>query len=67
MAKKITLTYEEAVAQLEQIVRQVEQNELGIDQLVDQLKKATELVAYCKGKLYQVDKQVRNILDESEK
>ena len=58
MAKKTVLTYEEAMAQLEQIVRQVEQNELGIDQLVEQLKKATELVAYCKEKLYNTDKDI---------
>ncbi len=67
MAKKTVLTYEEAMAQLEQIVRQVEQNELGIDQLVEQLKKATELVAYCKEKLYNTDKQIKNILDTAEK
>lgn len=67
MAKKNSCTYEEAMAQLEQIVRQVEQNELGIDQLVEQLKKATELVAYCKEKLYDTDKQIRNILDQAEK
>lgn len=67
MAKKNSYTYEEAMAQLEQIVRQVEQNELGIDQLVGQLKKATELVAYCKEKLYDTDKQIRNILDQAEK
>lgn len=67
MAKKTVLTYEEAMAQLEQIVRQVEQNELGIDQLVEQLKKATELVAYCKEKLYNTDKQIKKILDTAEK
>lgn len=67
MAKKTVLTYEEAMVQLEQIVRQVEQNELGIDQLVEQLKKATELVAYCKEKLYNTDKQIKNILDTAEK
>lgn len=67
MAKKTVLTYEEAMAQLEQIVRQVEQKELGIDQLVEQLKKATELVAYCKEKLYNTDKQIKNILDTAEK
>ena len=67
MEKKTVLTYEEAMAQLEQIVLQVEQNELGIDQLVEQLKKATELVAYCKEKLYNTDKQIKNILDTAEK
>ena len=67
MAKKTVLTYEEAMAQHEQIVRQVEQNELVIDQLVEQLKKATDLVAYCKEKLYNTDKQIKNILDTAEK
>ena len=53
--KKSTLTYEEAMSQLEELVRQVENNEQGIDKLADQLKKAQQLIAFCKDKLYATD------------
>lgn len=44
--------YEEAIASLQEILKQVENNELGIDQLAEKLKEAKTLIAYCKEKLY---------------
>ena len=43
MAKE-ELKYEEALHQLEHIVTQMENNELGIDALSEQLKKAQKLI-----------------------
>lgn len=66
MEKKQTLKYEEAVAQLETIVRKMENDELDIDQLSDQLKKAQELVKLCKGKLMKTDADIRQLLQTDE-
>ncbi|MBQ2168663.1 MAG: exodeoxyribonuclease VII small subunit, partial [Prevotella sp.] len=41
---KQEIKYEEAVSQLEDIVRKMENNELDIDQLGEQLKKAQMLL-----------------------
>ena len=38
------MKYEEAIAKLEQIARQLEQNQLPIDQIAAQLREAQELV-----------------------
>lgn len=64
--KKSTLTYEEAMSQLEELVRQVENNEQGIDKLADQLKKAQQLIAFCKDKLYATDEEIQKILKNGE-
>lgn len=65
--KKNTLTYEEAMSQLEEIVRQVENNEQGIDKLAEQLKKAQQLIGFCKDKLYTTDEEIQKILKNEEK
>ena len=37
-------TYEEAISQLEEIVRQMETNELDVDQMNERLKTAQQLI-----------------------
>ena len=54
--------YEEAVVQLEEIVEKMENDELDIDQLSDQLKRAKELVKFCKDKLTKTDKEIKKLL-----
>lgn len=63
MAKK-EIKYEEAVAQLEEIVDKMENDELDIDQLSDQLKRAKELVKFCKDKLTKTDEEIKKLLSE---
>lgn len=63
MAKK-EIKYEEAVAQLEEIVDKMENDELDIDQLSDQLKRAKELVKLCKDKLTKTDEEIKKLLGE---
>ena len=45
---KQELKYEDAVRQLETIVDKLESNELGIDQLSSELKKAQQLISYAR-------------------
>ena len=63
MAKK-EIKYEEAVAQLEKIVDKMENDELDIDQLSDQLKRAKELVKLCKDKLTKTDEEIKKLLSD---
>ena len=65
--EKETMTYEKAMARLEELVRQVENNETGIDRLAQQLKEARQLLAFCKERLYATDEEIRKILAEDEK
>ena len=63
MAKE-ELKYEEAMATLEQIVARMENNELDLDTMSEQLKKAQRLINLCKDKLTKTDQEIRKILNE---
>ena len=58
------MKYEEAIGQLEKIVRQMENNELDVDQLSEQLKRAQQLIQFCRDKLSKTDEEIRQILEE---
>lgn len=56
------MKYEEALKELEQIVRQMENNELDIDQMGDRLKRAQQLIRLCKDRLTITDEEIKTIL-----
>ena len=62
-----TMKYEDAVKELESIVRRLENHELDIDSLSSELKRAQTLIKLCKDKLAQADKEVKKVLTKSEK
>ena len=57
-----TMKYEEAVKELETIVRRMEANELDIDTISTELKRAQELLRLCKDKLTKADEEVKKVL-----
>ena len=61
MAKKKE-TYSQAMARLETIVRQVDGNELEVDALVEKIKEANEIIAYCSEKLKKADTEIEKLL-----
>lgn len=52
------LKYEEALAQLETIVRKMENNEYKIDELTVQLKTAQQLIKLCRDKLTKTEAEL---------
>lgn len=58
------IKYEDAVKELEAIVRCMENDELDIDALAAQLKRAQQLVTLCKEKLACADKQINELLEQ---
>ena len=60
MSKEIE--YEVAYAELQAIVRKMENDELDIDQMAEQLKRAQELIKLCKDKLTKTDEEIKKIL-----
>ncbi len=61
---KQPINYENAVAELEAIVRKMESGQLDIDSLTDELKKAKLLLKACKDKLTKTDEEIKKILEE---
>ena len=56
------MKYEAAIAELQSIVRKMENDELDIDQMAEQLKRAQELIKLCKDKLTKTDEEIKKIL-----
>jgi exodeoxyribonuclease VII small subunit len=59
-------TYTEAVIAIEEILQQIETGEMDIDELAEKVKQASELLKFCKGKLFQTEKEIDKILKEME-
>ena len=57
--------YEAAFAELQNIVRKMENDELDIDQMAEQIKRAQELIKFCKDKLTKTDAEIKKILTDS--
>lgn len=60
------MKYEDAVKELETIVSKLENNELDIDKLEEQLKKAQSLIKLCREKLTQTDARIKSMLADSD-
>lgn len=58
------LTYKEAVAELEGIVRKMESDSCDIDQLSEYTTKALKLLKFCKERLFKTDEEVKRCLEE---
>ena len=53
------MTYEQAMARLEQITKQMESGEMPIDQMAAALKEARQLVAFCNQQLLDVEADIK--------
>ena len=60
MPAKKKETYSQAIERLEKIVRQIDSNELEIDELSEKIKEANEIIAFCTGKLTKADQEIKN-------
>lgn len=60
------LTYKEALAEIEQIVTNLESDKLDIDQLSVSVKRVTELIKFCKDKLRETSEDVEKTLQSLE-
>ena len=62
MSKEIK--YEEALTQLQNIVRKMENDEYSIDEIAVQLKEAQRLIKFCKDKLTKTEEEIKKIQAE---
>lgn len=56
------LTYTEAMKRLEEIVRRIESGEQDIDSLTERLAEASELIRFCRDKLYKAESEAKDLL-----
>ncbi len=60
---KESATYEQALAELDRLVVQMEGGQLPLDQLLDGYRRGAELLNYCRDKLRAVEEQVKVLED----
>jgi exodeoxyribonuclease VII small subunit len=58
-------TYEQALAELDRLVAQMEGGQLPLDQLLDGYRRGAELLAFCRARLEAVEQQVK-VLEEGQ-
>ena len=63
MTKK-NITYSEAVKQIEEILHQIENDELDVDELTKLVRSASDLIKYCKSKLFETEQEIEKMLNE---
>ena len=56
-------SYSQAVARLEEIMQAIQSGSVEIDTLYRLLKEADELIKFCRTRLYEVDEDVKMLLD----
>ena len=63
MAKK-EIGYSEAVREVEAILEKLNNEELDVDKLAEEVKRAAELIGLCKEKLRQAEEEVAKVIQK---
>jgi exodeoxyribonuclease VII small subunit len=56
-------TYEQALAELDRLVVEMEGGQMPLDQLLDGYRRGAELLTYCRARLQAVEEQVKVLED----
>lgn len=57
------MTYGKALAELENIVAKMQSENCDIDSLAGYTKRASELIKYCKEKLFTTDQEIKKCME----
>lgn len=60
------LTYEVALSELTAISKEIESEEISVDQLASKVKRASELIEFCQAKLKTTEAEVNKIISRME-
>ncbi len=56
--------YADAIDELENILSEMENEEISVDQLSDKVKRASELIKFCRDKLFKTEEEINEILKD---
>lgn len=57
------ITYDEATKQIETILLKLRNNEISVDDLSREVKRATELITLCRDRLTSAEEDLKKILE----
>ena len=58
------MNYTQAIEELEAIVQEIEDAEISVDELSEKVKRASELIRFCRITLNSTETEVQNILKD---
>ena len=58
------ITYETALQELNDIYQSMEDNVIGVDELTEKLKRASDLIKICRDKLKLTEEESKKILEQ---
>ena len=64
--QKEELTYEKAIAELEELVSRVEEKDAPLDRIEKDIKRAMQLLAFCKTQLRGYKERFAALMDDKE-
>jgi len=56
------ISYKEAFTELETILATIESDDLNVDELTVNVKRAAELIKFCKSKLFETESEIEKII-----
>ncbi len=59
-------TYEEALSEIKEIVSALQEGSISIDQLSEEVGKASELIQYCRTKLRKTSSELEKMFEDQE-
>jgi exodeoxyribonuclease VII small subunit len=65
MAKE-KISYDDAIREIEEILRKIEEGELGVDELAGKVSRVTALLKLCRERLSRTESQLDKILEEND-
>jgi exodeoxyribonuclease VII small subunit len=65
--KADSLSFEQAIDQLNQIVSRIEQGQVPLQESLDQYEKGMKLIQYCRGILQDAEKRIEEIATQNDK
>ena len=60
-------TYEEAYEELQEIVKEIETGTISVDLLGEKVKRAGDIIRFCKEKLFKTEQVVNDVLNDLDK
>lgn len=60
-------TFESALKRLEELVKEMEAGSLGLEDMIARFEEGRKLLAFCSGKLNEVDKKIEVIMKKGDK
>ena len=63
MAKKVDISYSEAMAEIEKIISTLQSADCHIESLTTMVKRASELIALCRTKLRKTESSVEKLFE----